>query len=128
MTRYNARQQMCMGSAFHSHIKAYQTIIIYYRASVELMKSWKDFFSAAGMERNIRIICASSAEKKGTSRGSRKVLIEEICFVLFWGGGRKVRSNYKTTTWGSRAGRHAGTHFLLNDTDCFKRCEIRDGD
>lgn len=88
MTRYNARQQMCVASAFHSHIKAYQTIIIYYRASAELMKSWKDFFSAAGTERNICIICAGSAGKKGTSRGSRKLLIEEIGFVLFWGGER----------------------------------------
>lgn len=102
---------VCMGSAFHSHIKADQATDIYYRASDELMKSWKDFVSAAGMERNICIICASSAEKKGTSGGSRKLLIEENCFVFF-GGGQKVKSNYKTTTGGSRAGRHAGTHFL----------------
>lgn len=76
-----------MGSAFHSHIKAYQATDIYYRASDELMKSWKDFFSAAGMERNICIICAGSAEKKGTSGGSRKLLIEEICLVFFGRGG-----------------------------------------
>lgn len=74
-----------------------------YCASVELMKSWKDFFSVAGTGRNICIICAGSAEKKGTSGGSCKLLIEEICFILF-GGGREVKPNYKTTTWGSRAG------------------------
>lgn len=98
VTQWRTATNVCMGSAFHSHINAYQATDIYYCASDELMKSWKDFFSAAGMERNICIICAGSAEKKGTSGGSRKLLIEEICLVFFGvggGGGKRLNPTIK---------------------------------
>lgn len=48
-----------------------------YCPSVLLMKLWKDLFSAAGVGRDVCIICAGSAERKGQSGGSRKLLIED---------------------------------------------------
>lgn len=87
---------VCKSTAFPTHISAYQTINIYYCVilSFSPLKSWKDLFSAAEVERDICIICAGSAEKKGTSGGSRKLLIKEICLILF-GGVERLNSTIK---------------------------------